>query len=53
MVIQGEKQQGYVYNEIIVDLIKDNANSRKKYKTFNDYVPVLLDKLKHEVENKE
>jgi hypothetical protein len=52
MVIQGEKQQGYVYNEIIVDLIKDYANNRNNYKSFNDYVPVLLDNLKHEVENK-
>ena len=52
MVIQAEKQQGYVYNEIIVNLIKDYANSRNNYKRFNDYVPVLLDKFKHEVENK-
>jgi len=52
MVIQGEKQQGYVYNEIIVDLIKEYANSRNNYKSFNDYVPVFLDKLKQKVENK-
>jgi hypothetical protein len=52
MVIQGEKQQGYVYNEIIVDLINDYANNRNNYKSFNDYVPVLLDKLKHKIENK-
>ena len=52
MVIQGEKQQGYVYNETIVDLIKEYANSRNNYKSFNDYVPVFLDKLKHQVENK-
>jgi hypothetical protein len=52
MVIQGEKQQGYVYNELIVDLIKDYANRRNNYKSFNDYIPVLLDKLKHKVKNK-
>ncbi|MEI7501601.1 MAG: DUF4932 domain-containing protein, partial [Bacteroidota bacterium] len=51
MVIQGEKQQGYIYNEIIVDLIKDYANNRNKYKMFNDYVPDFLDKLKLKVEN--
>lgn len=51
MVIQGEKQQGYVYNEIIVDLIKDYANNRNIYKSFNDYVPVFLNKLKQKVEN--
>jgi hypothetical protein len=52
MVIQGEKQQGYIYNELIVDLINDYANNRNIYKTFNDYIPVFLDKLKQEVENK-
>lgn len=52
MVIQGEKQQGYIYNEIIVDLIKDYAHSRNNYKTFNDYVPIFLDNLKQKVENK-
>jgi hypothetical protein len=51
MVIQGEKQQGYIYNEIIVDLIKDYANSQNNYISFNDYVPVFLDKLKLKVEN--
>ncbi len=51
MVIQGEKQQGYIYNEIIVDLIKEYANNRNNYKAFNDYVPVFLDKLKLKVEN--
>ena len=38
-------------NEIIVDLIKDYANNRNKYKMFNDYVPDFLDKLKLKVEN--
>ncbi|MFA5298017.1 MAG: DUF4932 domain-containing protein [Lutibacter sp.] len=52
MVIQGEKQQGYVYNEIIVEFIKDYKNNRNNYKNFNDYVPVLLDKLKYKVEDK-
>ncbi len=51
MVIQGEKQQGYMYNEFMVDLIKDYANNRNNYKCFNDFVPVFLDKLKPEVEN--
>jgi hypothetical protein len=51
MVIQGEKQQGYIYNEWIVDLIKDYANNRNNYKTFNDYALVFLDKLKQKVEN--
>jgi hypothetical protein len=51
MVIQGEKQQGYIYDEFIVDLIKEYANSRNNYKMFNDYVPVLLDKLKRKIEN--
>jgi len=50
MVIQGEKQQGYIYNEFIVDLIKDYANNRNNYKMFNDYVPVFLDKVKQKVE---
>ena len=50
MAIQGEKQQGYIYNEIIVDLIKDYSNSRYNYKSFNDYVPVFLDKLKQKIE---
>ena len=49
MVIQGEKQQGYIYNDFIVDIIKDYANNRNNYKTFNDYVPVFLDKLKQKV----
>jgi hypothetical protein len=52
MVMQGEKQQGYIYNELIVDLINDYANNRNIYKAFNDYIPVFLDKLKQEVENK-
>lgn len=52
MVIQGEKQQGYIYNEFIVDLIKDYAGNRNKYRTFSNYVPDFLDKLKQEVENK-
>ena len=52
MVIQGEKQQGYIYNELIVDLINDYANNRNNYKTFNEYIPVFLDKLKQKVENK-
>lgn len=51
MVIQGEKQQGYIYNEIIVDFIKDYASNRNNYKMFSDYVPVFLDKLKLKVEN--
>jgi len=51
MVIQSEKQQGYIYNEFILDFIKDYANRRNDYKTFNDYVPVFLDKLKQKVEN--
>ena len=50
MVIQGEKQQGYIYNERIVELIMDYSNNRDKYKEFNDYVPNLLDKLKGQVE---
>jgi hypothetical protein len=49
MVIQGEKQQGYIYNELIIGLINEYANNRSKYKTFNDYAPVFLDKLKQEV----
>jgi len=49
MVIQGEKQQGYVYNEIIVELIKDYSNNRDKFKEFNDYVPILLERLKEQV----
>jgi len=52
MVIQGEKQQGYIYNELIVDLIKDYINNRNNYKAFNAYVPVFLEKLKQKVENK-
>jgi len=52
MVIQGEKQQGYVYNELIIDLINDYANNRNNYKTFNNYIPVFLDKLKQKIENK-
>ncbi len=51
MVILGEKQQGYIYNEFILDLIKDYANNRNKYKRFNDFVPDFLDKLKQYVEN--
>jgi len=35
----------------IVDLIVDYDNNRNNYKTFNDYVPVFLDKLKQKVEN--
>lgn len=52
MVIQGEKQQGYIYNELIVDLINVYANNRNNYKTFNDYISIFLDKLKQKVENK-
>ena len=50
MVIQGEKQQGYIYNDKIVDLIKEYSNNRNKYKCFNDYVPELLNKLKVQIE---
>lgn len=50
MAIQGEKQQGYVYNEIIVELIKDYSNNRDKFKEFNDYVPILLERLKEQIE---
>lgn len=52
MVMQGEKQQGYVYNEIILDLIRDYAKNRDKYKSFADYAPVFLDRLKRDVENR-
>lgn len=51
MVIQGEKQQGYIYNEMIVELIKDYENNRNMFKNFDDYVPVFLEKLKLKVEN--
>lgn len=50
MVIQGEKQQGYIYNDIIVDLIKEYSCNRNKYKSFNDYVPELLIRLYGQVE---
>ncbi len=50
MVIQGEKQQGYIYNDKIVDLIMEYSNNRNKYKCFNDYVPELLNKLKVQIE---
>lgn len=50
MVIQGEKQQGYIYNDKIVDLIKEYSSNRNKYKSFNDYVPELLNKLRGQTE---
>lgn len=50
MVLQGEKQQGYIYNDKIIELIMDYSNSRDKYKEFNDYVLILLDKLKGQIE---
>lgn len=49
MVLQGEKQQGYIYNDKIVDLIKNYSNNRNKFKNFNDYVPEFLNKLKQEL----
>ena len=52
MVIQGEKQQGYMYNDLIVDLISDYANKRNNFNTFNDYIPVFLENLKEKLENK-
>jgi len=50
MVLQGEKQQGYIYNDKIVELINDYSNHRDKYKDFNSYVQVLLGKLKEQIE---
>ena len=42
----------YIYNDFIVDLIKDYSNNHNNYKTFIDYVPDFLDKLIQNVENK-
>ena len=49
MVLQNEKQQGYIYNDRIVELIMDYSNNRDKYEEFNDYVPTFLDRLKRQI----
>jgi hypothetical protein len=51
MVLQGEKQQGFIHNEQILGLITDYSNNRNKFKNFNDYIPVFLNKLKQEIGN--
>ena len=46
LVLQMEKQQGYIYNELILEAIKEYCSNRAKFKNFNDYMPMLLTKLK-------
>jgi hypothetical protein len=45
MVLQMEKQQGYIYNDVILELIKDYSVNRAIYKSFDDYMPILITKL--------
>ena len=52
MVLQGEKQQGYIYNDFIVKLIEEYSNNRTEYKSFIDYAPIFLNRLKEKVETK-
>jgi len=49
MVLQMEKQQGYIYNDVILELIKDYSVNRSIYKNFDDYMPILITKLDHQI----
>jgi len=49
MVIQGEKQQGYIYNEIILELIDDYSNHRETYRDFNSFAVEFLEKLEKRI----
>lgn len=49
MVLQIEKQQGYIYNDLILELIKDYSANRAIYKNFNDYMPILIAKLNQQI----
>lgn len=49
MVLQMEKQQGYIYNELILELIRDYSRNRAKFTSFNTYMPTLLTQLNKKV----
>ena len=49
MVLQMEKQNGYIYNDLILELIKDYSVNRAIYKNFNDYMPILITKLNQQI----
>lgn len=45
MVLQIEQQEGYIYNDLILELIKDYSVNRAIYENFNDYMPIVITKL--------
>jgi len=49
MVLQMEKQNGYIYNDLMLELIKDYSVNRAIYKNFNDYMPILITKLNQQI----
>jgi len=49
MVLQMEKQQGYIYNDVILELIKDYSVNRSIYKNFDDYMTILISKLDQQI----
>jgi len=49
MVLQMEKQQGYIYNDVILELIKDYSVNRSIYKNFDNYMPILITKLDQQI----
>lgn len=49
MVLQMEKQNGYIYNDLLLELIKDYSINRAIYKNFNDYMPILITKLTQQI----
>jgi hypothetical protein len=49
MVLQMEKQSGYIYNDLILELIEDYGVNRAIYKNFNDYMPILITKLNQQI----
>ena len=49
MVLQVEKHQGYIYNDVILELIKDYSVNRCIYKNFDVYMPILITKLDQQI----
>jgi len=49
MVLQMEKQQGFKYNDLILELINDYCAKRSVYKSFDEYVLVLIARLKQSI----
>jgi len=44
-VLEDEINRGYIYNEIIIKLLFEYEKNREKYKSFRDFLPILLGEL--------